>query len=239
MMANETIANRADLDAMLDQLAAGKPGFWNRFYADRSKNVPFFANVPDENLVSYVDNRLVRPGKALDIGCGAGRNAIYLARVGFDVDAVDNAEEAIRWAKERGDEADASVRFVCGNALELTARETYDFVYDSGCMHHLLPHRRIQYLDFVVGALKPGGFFGLTCFATGHGGEGGPVRDMTDWDVYREGTMNGGLAFTERKLQQLFSGRLRNVQMRKMKPLPAESGLFGVSFLWTSLWMKE
>ncbi len=65
------------------------------------KDVPFFENVPDENLVSYIQKKRVSKGKVLELGCGPGRNAIYLANEGFDVTAVDLSIEGINWAKER------------------------------------------------------------------------------------------------------------------------------------------
>jgi SAM-dependent methyltransferase len=63
--------------------------FWDRFYADRTRLVPFFAAKLDENLAAYLDQGLIAPGRALDLGCGPGRNALYLAALGFAVDAVD------------------------------------------------------------------------------------------------------------------------------------------------------
>ncbi len=46
--------------------------WWDSFYADRSKPVPFFVAKPDENLVSYLDRSMITPGRrALDLGCGS------------------------------------------------------------------------------------------------------------------------------------------------------------------------
>ncbi|MGH3900630.1 MAG: class I SAM-dependent methyltransferase [Pseudonocardiaceae bacterium] len=73
--------------------------WWDSFYTDRSKPVPFFVTKPDENLVSYLDRNLLTPGRALDVGCGPGRNALHLASAGFTVDAVDLSPAAIAWAK--------------------------------------------------------------------------------------------------------------------------------------------
>ena len=238
-MTNEIIKNMDDVLTMLDSIVFGKPGFWDKFYSDRGRNVPFFANVPDENLVSYVERGLIPTGKALDLGCGPGRNALYLAKMGFDVDAVDSSKEAIGWAGERAKESGVSVNFLCKSVFEIEDRETYDFIYDSGCMHHLLPHRRIQYVAMIRRALKPEGYFGLTCFAPGYSDEGGPVREMTDWDVYREKTMNGGLAFSEAKIRALFADWFDNVEFRPMDVRNGRDDLFAVRFLWTSLWRKK
>ncbi|MGH3388195.1 MAG: hypothetical protein ACRDOO_04890 [Actinomadura sp.] len=56
--------------------------WWDGFYADRSRQVPFFVAKPDENLVSYLDRGLITAGWALDLGCGPGRNALHLAAKG-------------------------------------------------------------------------------------------------------------------------------------------------------------
>ncbi|MYS75924.1 methyltransferase domain-containing protein, partial [Streptomyces sp. SID5926] len=109
-------------------------GFWDRFYADRSRPVPFFVSKPDENLAAYLDQGLIAPGRVLDLGCGPGRNAVYLAERGFEVDAVDLSPVAVAWGKDRAHEAGVDVRFLCGDAFALPAAELsgpYDLVVDS------------------------------------------------------------------------------------------------------------
>ncbi|MFD8638454.1 class I SAM-dependent methyltransferase, partial [Streptomyces sp. NPDC059656] len=120
-----------------DRWTSDGASWWDGFYADRSKPVPFFVAKPDESLVSYLDRGLVSPGRALDLGCGPGRNALYLASRGFEVDAVDLSPTAVAWAEERAREAGAAVRFHCGDAFALTRAELsgpYDLIYDSGCL---------------------------------------------------------------------------------------------------------
>lgn len=92
-MKNETLHSMDDVITMLDSLLRSPEPFWNQFYSDRDKEVPFFVNVPDENLVSYFDRKMIQKGKVLEFGCGPGRNALYLAKTGCEVDAVDLSEE--------------------------------------------------------------------------------------------------------------------------------------------------
>src|SRR5258706_9071309 len=100
-----------DVLSMLDTLLAGcASDWWNGLYEDRAKPCPFFVESPDENLVHWVDEKLVSPGRAVDLGCGNGRNAIFLARRGFVVDGVDYSQRAIDWAAERVREAGLSMR---------------------------------------------------------------------------------------------------------------------------------
>jgi 2-polyprenyl-3-methyl-5-hydroxy-6-metoxy-1,4-benzoquinol methylase len=65
-----------------------------------------------------------------------------MASQGFQADAFDFSETAIAWATERAHERGLPVHFECKSVFEIETKEDYDFVYDSGCMHHLLPHRR-------------------------------------------------------------------------------------------------
>ncbi|MBT2525391.1 methyltransferase domain-containing protein [Streptomyces sp. ISL-99] len=106
-----------------DRWTADAAEWWDGFYADRDKPVPFFVAKPDENLVSYAERGLITPGRALDLGCGPGRNALHLASLGWEVDAVDLSPQAIAWAEERAREAGAEgagVRFHCADAFALT-----------------------------------------------------------------------------------------------------------------------
>ncbi len=130
----------------------------------KKKDVPFFENIPDENLVSYIKKERVSKGKVLELGCGPGRNAIYLATQGFDVTAVDLSVEGINWAKERALEKGIGIHFICNSIFNLEVQNEFDFVYDSGCLHHIPPHRRINYVDLIKNSLKSGGYFGLACF---------------------------------------------------------------------------
>ncbi|MFS8099309.1 class I SAM-dependent methyltransferase [Lentzea alba] len=201
--------------------------WWDRFYADRGREVPFFVAKPDENLAGYLDRGLLQPGRALDVGCGPGRNAIFLARNGFRVDAVDLSATAITWARERAEGVD--VRFRHGDAF--ATEGAYDLIYDSGCFHHLPPHRRISYLALLDRALKPGGHFALTCF-TAEEGSAAP-----DTDLYRQGGLAGGVGYHPDELRWIFQD-LTEVELRRMNEEPADSPAFGKSFLWTALFRK-
>ncbi|MFE8986990.1 class I SAM-dependent methyltransferase [Streptomyces collinus] len=236
-----------DVLALLDDLFAPEADrwtgrgadWWDDFYADRSRPVPFFPARPDESLVAAVERGLLGGVRALDLGCGPGRNAVYLAARGFHVDAVDLSSTALDWARERARETGAeNVRFHHGDAFALAGEDLtgpYDLVYDSGCFHHLPPHRRVSYRALLEQLLASGGLFGLTCFAAGTGGMG---SELSDTDFYREGAgLRGGLAYTPKALREIFSG-LTELELRRMRDEPEESAHFGKSFLWTALFRR-
>ena len=150
---------------------------------------------------------------------------------------VDYSPAAITWATQRADEAGVSLRLQQASVFDLSlAPGTYDLVYDSGLFHHLAPHRRDSYLQLVAAALKPGGHFGMVCFRP-EGGSG-----LSDAEVYERRSLGGGLGYSEPALRATWDGNalFRIRQLRQMKPQrPAESGLFGESFLWAMLAQRQ
>src|SRR5256886_12694717 len=80
------------------------------------------------------------PGRALDIGCGSGRDAVYLAKRGWQVTGVDFAEAALNAGGQRAQEEGVEVQWVRGDVSDLGAlglTPGYDLLYDFGCMHLL------------------------------------------------------------------------------------------------------
>ena len=229
----EIIKSRDDLFHMLDILMEQRESkYWNRFYSDREKEIPFFENKADENLVSYIENDYLKPGKTLEIGCGPGRNAIYLAKNNFIVDAIDYSNISIEWAKERAEKAKVSIDFQCLSFFDYEVPEkTFDFIYDSGVLHHIKPHRRFDYLKKVWNLLKPNAYFSLVCFNL----KGG--ANISDYDVYRDYSMKGGLGFSEYKLKEVLAPFFDIIEFRQMKA--EKTNLFGEEFLWTVLMKKK
>jgi len=70
--------------------------YWNKVY---STGQTIFVHQPTELLVNAIKGR--RPGAALDIGMGQGRNSIFLAQQGWEVTGFDPSEEGVRQARER------------------------------------------------------------------------------------------------------------------------------------------
>jgi cyclopropane fatty-acyl-phospholipid synthase-like methyltransferase len=106
-------------------------------------------------------------------------------------------------------------------------------VYDSGCFHHIAPHRRMSYLNLINKALKPNGFFALTCFI--QGGEFGGA-EISDWEVYKLRSLKGGLGYTEEKLRAVFKD-YKEIEIRRMKKITQPNVVFGESDLLTGLFI--
>ena len=71
--------------------------YWNKVYrAEQS----IFVHRPNDLLVGAVKGR--KPGKALDMGMGQGRNTIFLAQHGWEVTGFDPSDEGVRQARDLG-----------------------------------------------------------------------------------------------------------------------------------------
>ena len=196
--------------------------------------------VPDDfiystaDLLRTLDGRLA-PGRVLELGCGHGRNAIFLAGKGCTVDAVDFSAEALGWAGDRARQAGVQINFQCASLFDANLAEAaYDLVYDSGCFHHLVPHRRKDYVELVCRALKPSGGYGLVCFRP-EGGSG-----LTDQQVYERHSLGGGLGYTEDRLHALWGRPPFAIQeLRQMLKANGNGERFGEDFLWALLATKN
>jgi SAM-dependent methyltransferase len=103
----------------------------------------------------------LRPNSVIGvIGCGAGRDLIPLAKMGFTVDGVDISPRAIRLAKEFMAKAGVSVDVYCADATEFTfPRKEYDAFIFSWFTYSYIPHahRRIKALANLRDKLTPDG----------------------------------------------------------------------------------
>jgi len=149
---------------------------WNARYAEG--DLPWDTGKPDEHLVKIVDGGAVKAGRTLEIGCGTGTNALWLAARGFDVLAVDLAPLAIEKARAKA----AGARNCLFEVLDFLAGKPeggpFDFVFDRGTFHVFdEADVRARFAERVAGLLAPGGRW-LSLIGSTEGGprDTGPPR---------------------------------------------------------------
>jgi SAM-dependent methyltransferase len=142
---------------------------WNRRYAEREL---VWSAGPNRFLVSEAAG--LEPGRALDLACGEGRNAIWLAERGWQVTAVDFSDVAV----EKGRARNAEVDFRVADLLESDpGEERYDLVI---VFYLQVPADELaQVLGRAARAVAPGGTFllvghDLRNLTDGHGGPSDP-----------------------------------------------------------------
>ena len=132
---------------------------------------PWDSGVTPPELVAAVEGpEALEPGRALDMGCGTGTNAVYLAKRGWEVTAIDAVGRPLRAARQKAEAADVSPRFVHGDVTklpELGVGGGYGLVFDLGCLHSVPAERRDAYAAGVTAAAGPGATFLLFGFAPG------------------------------------------------------------------------
>lgn len=104
---------------------AAQAAEWDATYSERGG--PKWSGRPNGRLVAEAVD--LAPGRALDVGCGEGADAIWLAQRGWMVTAVDISDVALDRAREAAELVGAVVEWVCGDALETPFPEkSFDLV---------------------------------------------------------------------------------------------------------------
>jgi SAM-dependent methyltransferase len=107
-------------------------------------------------------------GAVLDVGCGLGDNAIFLAGQGHQVTGIDVAATAIEQARQRATEQGVDVEFTVADATSLAGFEgRFDSVLDAACYHCLGEDARHEYAAALHRATRPGALLTVFCFLPG------------------------------------------------------------------------
>lgn len=118
-------------------------------------------------------------GRAADLGCGTGTNAVYLAERGWEVVGIDFSSLAVDRARRRAHDAGVSrVRFIRADVTELPDLGVFDLAYDIGCLHAVPAHRRARYARWLSASLRTGATYLLYAFKGSSGGPGIAREDV-------------------------------------------------------------
>jgi len=135
----------------------------SRFDEIYAQGPDHFGTEPSKILGRF--HGLIRPGgRVLDIGVGQGRNAIFLARLGFEVDGIDTSEVGLAAVRETASEEDLPIELHHGDAMTFSPGRAYDAVLALGIIP-LLGHDDVDLLfDRIDGWTAPGGLVYVSAF---------------------------------------------------------------------------
>ncbi len=174
----------------------------NKIYRDLPLDqIPWNHATPPDALVGLVQEGKVRPCKTIDLGCGAGNYAIYLAGQGFDVTGVDSAPMAVSIAEEQAKKCGAGCRFIVADLLGDMHRvtDTFDFAFEWEFLDQIFPDDREAYIENVYNITNPGATYFSVCYSEKDPGFGGKGK-------YRETPMGTTLYFSsESEIRDLMS----------------------------------
>jgi ubiquinone/menaquinone biosynthesis C-methylase UbiE len=135
---------------------------------------PWDTGISPPELIEFIASH--PPGRAIDIGCGAGTNILTLAKAGWKTTGVDFAPRAIQLARQKIKQSGVRAEVSVNDATTLRGVSgPFDFALDLGCYHGLSNRDREKYLNQLDRVLAPNGFWLLYAFLTpgtprsGHG----------------------------------------------------------------------
>jgi 2-polyprenyl-3-methyl-5-hydroxy-6-metoxy-1,4-benzoquinol methylase len=134
----------------------------NRF-EERYKagDTPWDHGMVDVNLTDLVMHGVISNCKTLEVGCGTGDNAIWLAKQHFTVTGCDISQTAIEKAKEKASGSNVNCSFLVADFLNNPiSGSPFGFVFDRGCLHSVeTEDERRQFANNVFSHLEEGGLW--------------------------------------------------------------------------------
>ncbi len=166
------------------------------------------------------DGREAPLGRALDLGCGAGRQSVDLARRGWEVTGLDAVPRALDRARERARTAGVDVTFLRGDVTRLSEAvgTGYRLALDIGCFHGLEDAQRVAYGEQLAMVTEPGATLLLFGFSPGRRGPlprgvdragvraAFPGWRITDDQAVDKGTLSGAAAKAAPRWYRLVRG---------------------------------
>ncbi len=126
----------------------------------------------------------MNPGRVLDVGCGTGENAIFLAQEGFSATGVDLVKDAIQSARAKASARGVRVDFRVGNALALEfGGNEFDNVVDSGLFHTFPDPERTVFALEISRVLRNSGRYFMLCFSEKEPTNWGGPRRVTRGEI--------------------------------------------------------
>ncbi len=132
----------------------------------------------------------VRPLRLLDLGCGEGRNAVFFARNGYRVIAVDILGEGIEKTKRLAAESGVELEAIVADMHDFRLSDPVDVVFSTGELHSCRPETRGELMAHYREFTNPGGLHGHSVFVDKPFLEPAPDADPGTW-LWRSGELFG------------------------------------------------
>ncbi len=174
------------------------------------RDIPWNTEEPAGPLIELIDRDLIKPCRAIDLGCGTGTNTCYLASRGFDATGVDISPEAVRLAAEKAANRGLKCNFISADLLdELPEIDgKFDFAVDWEVLHHIFPSDREKYLNNVSRILNSGALYLSLCFSEEDPVFGGSGK-------FRKTSLGTVLYLSsEKELRELFENRFLVLELK-------------------------
>lgn len=129
---------------------------WNQRYLN--SDTPWEDSKPNSILKDVLSNYCRTQSRILEIGCGTGGNAYFLANLGYDVTAIDLSEKAIELASERFNHP--NLRFYRADFTQGEINDEFDIAFDRGCFHAFTDQKSYNlFAEYVAKILVKNGYW--------------------------------------------------------------------------------
>ena len=133
---------------------------WNDAYLSERYKKHWHYSHPSQELATLLAIGIVTKGPAIDLGCGAGVETMFLAENGFRASGIDVSDKAIELAKASAKRRRLRIDFRVGTVLDLPYRdEEFVFLNDRGCLHNLELDEWPSYASEAARVAKPNVYF--------------------------------------------------------------------------------
>lgn len=155
----------AILHTTVDALVGYHPASTTHYEEKYRAQEYYWGLVP--NVLCYDIMRLkppIKPFRVLDIGCGEGKDAVFLAKNGYQVSAFDLAENGLDKARRLAEQHRVDIHFFKADVNDYQPDGEFDIVFSSGVLHYVRPERRKPLFDSLKSATAAGGLHALNVF---------------------------------------------------------------------------
>jgi len=167
-----------------DQNRLRRNGVSKEIYAEIYHGVaPWEIGQPQPEIAQLASQGRIK-GAVLDVGCGTGEIALFLASKGFDVLGIDFVETVVAQARSKATQRCLTVQFEVLDALELLSiGRCFDTVIDSATFHTFSDEQRVRYSSVLHAAMRPNSILHLLCISDKEDYVSGP-RHVTKEEIY-------------------------------------------------------
>ncbi len=155
---------------------AANQGFEPLYRQGHPEKLPWHWAELDPDVALALQELDITRGRVIDLGAGAGTQAVALAQRDFEAWATDFSSAAMRCAANLAAEKGVRVTCVVDDVCNTQLRETFDLVIDRGCLHVIPPAQRPAYRMSLARILAVGGLLFLKCFSMEEPPRPGPFR---------------------------------------------------------------
>ena len=121
-----------------------------------------YGSKPNSIIIELLNH--IQKGKVLDLGCGYGRNALFLAQKGFDIECVDNSEEALKLFSKLKNKKIDNVVFTNKNVADFKFKEKYDIILSINLFQFLKLEQIKKLIDDMKAHTEINGFNVISAF---------------------------------------------------------------------------